>query len=290
MKAHVSKNLDAALEYARQGKPVFPCNPKDKRPLTKNGFKDATADPEKIKAWWSKRPDAMIGMPTGALSEVDVVDLDRKPDHADGVVTWEKLENENSPVNTRTHGTPSTGQHKFFQHQNGLRSIGLDRLAAGLEVKADGGYVIMPPSRMANGKGYTVIKDIEPAPMPPWLQEMIRRLKDFDEQIEQDARATATSANETRPDLELIKAALNAIPSDATGTALPVHCGVSWAMLAMRCLKRGLRSPRSTIPKNAARNGTTRQTLVRSRLERFSTRPARRIRIGGRNTPQSMGQ
>jgi putative DNA primase/helicase len=215
MKAHVSKTLDAALAYAARGWPVFPCRPKNKRPWTKNGFKDATTDTDQIRRWWEQWPDAMIGMPTGEISGVDVVDLDRKPDHDDGVATWEKLESENGPVDTRTHGTPSTGQHKFFQHQNDLRSIGLDRLALGLEVKADGGYVIMPSSRMANGKGYTVINDIEPAPMPPWLQEMIRRLKDFDEQIGQDARAAAASANETRPDLELIKAALNAIPSDA---------------------------------------------------------------------------
>jgi hypothetical protein len=54
----------AALTYATQlGIPIFPCG-RNKAPLTKKGFKDATTDPEQILEWWEKYPDAMIGMPT----------------------------------------------------------------------------------------------------------------------------------------------------------------------------------------------------------------------------------
>jgi hypothetical protein len=42
--------LQAALEYAHRGWPVFPCD-KGKRPLTKHGFKDATTDENQIRAW-----------------------------------------------------------------------------------------------------------------------------------------------------------------------------------------------------------------------------------------------
>ena len=210
--------LQAALALAERGWPVFPCNPLDKRPLTKHGFKDASKDPKQINAWWGGRqwPLAMIGVPMGPASGVFCVDLDRKPDGEDGVATWAKLESEHGVVSTRTHGTPSTGQHKIFRHQDGLRNIPLDKLAPGLEVKADGGYAIVPPSRMADGKEYTIIDDIEPAPAPSWLLEMIQRLYDFDEQLDKDAQAAAAgaSANEL-PDLELIKAALDAIPSDS---------------------------------------------------------------------------
>ena len=219
MKDDVHKNLNAALAYAAQGWPVFPCNPLDKKPLVAHGFKDATKDPEQITAWWTKWPNAMIGVPMGPASGVFCVDLDRKPGGDDGIITWDKLESENGTVNTRTHGTPSTGRHKFFLHQNGIRSIGLDRLAPGLEVKGDGGYVIVPPSRMADSKEYTIIDAIEPAPMPPWLLNMVRRLYHFDEQLGKDAKAAAAgasdNANEPLQDIELIKAALDAIPSDS---------------------------------------------------------------------------
>ncbi len=58
--------LDAALELATEDKvPVFPCKP-DKRPLTRNGFKDATCDVNQIKSWWQQYPDALIGVPTGS--------------------------------------------------------------------------------------------------------------------------------------------------------------------------------------------------------------------------------
>ena len=54
--------LAAALDDARRGIPVFPCHPADKRPLTRNGFKDATTDEQQIRAWWQQWPDALIGM------------------------------------------------------------------------------------------------------------------------------------------------------------------------------------------------------------------------------------
>ena len=49
------KMLDAALDYAHKGIPVFPCDPRTKRPLTPNGFKDATVDEKQIRLWWGKQ-------------------------------------------------------------------------------------------------------------------------------------------------------------------------------------------------------------------------------------------
>ena len=68
--------LGAALAYAGRGLPVFPCNPATKRPLTANGFKDAAADEQTIRAWWSRWPQAMIGVPTGSPSGGWVLDVD----------------------------------------------------------------------------------------------------------------------------------------------------------------------------------------------------------------------
>ena len=52
------------MSIAGKGKPVFPCN-SQKRPYTKNGFKDATTDTDTIRSWWNQYPVAQIGMPTG---------------------------------------------------------------------------------------------------------------------------------------------------------------------------------------------------------------------------------
>ncbi|HHU11309.1 MAG TPA: bifunctional DNA primase/polymerase [Intrasporangiaceae bacterium] len=66
----------AAAHLACAGVPVFPCVPGGKRPLTVHGFQDASIDPGIVTAWWDRRPDANIGVPTGVLGGIDVVDVD----------------------------------------------------------------------------------------------------------------------------------------------------------------------------------------------------------------------
>ena len=88
-------NLQLALRLAAQGIPVFPCREKtetvngnvrkEKSPATKNGFKDASTDPAQIRAWWARRPYALVGMPTGRASGFAVLDLDRHSAESDGI-------------------------------------------------------------------------------------------------------------------------------------------------------------------------------------------------------------
>jgi len=65
---------EIALQLAAKGKYVFPCRPRGKEPLTSHGFKDATTDPEQIRRWWSEHPDANLGLATGLLSRLVVLD------------------------------------------------------------------------------------------------------------------------------------------------------------------------------------------------------------------------
>jgi hypothetical protein len=106
--------LRAALDYAEAGIPVFPCknmpgDERHKRPHTINGFKDATTDQQQIEEWWRKWPNALIGMPTGTSSGIDVLDLDRKKgkDGTKAVPDYERL----TPVQATT---VNGGVHLYF--------------------------------------------------------------------------------------------------------------------------------------------------------------------------------
>jgi hypothetical protein len=68
--------LDAALAYAKEGWPVFPCSPVNKRPFTLCGFKDATTELRQARNWWDRWPEALIGLPCGAKSGVFALDVD----------------------------------------------------------------------------------------------------------------------------------------------------------------------------------------------------------------------
>jgi hypothetical protein len=138
--------LRAALAYAGRGVPVFPCEPGAKRPLTRNGHWDATTDRRAIERWWRRQPSANIGLPTGNKNGIVVLDVDAD---GGGPESLAKLEREGAPVpktaKTRTGGG---GVHIFFRYPRGTEirtSAGL--LGPGLDVRGEGGYVVVPPSR-----------------------------------------------------------------------------------------------------------------------------------------------
>jgi len=80
-----------ALAYARRGLPVFPCQPTGKAPLTGSGFWDATTDEARIRAWWSRSPDANVGLPTGRRSGVLVLDVDPDRGGSESLASLENL-------------------------------------------------------------------------------------------------------------------------------------------------------------------------------------------------------
>jgi Bifunctional DNA primase/polymerase, N-terminal len=152
----MAKMLDAALDYARQDIPVFPCRTQDKRPITANGFKDATTDEGQIRLWWTQYPSAMIGMPTGKASGMWVLDVDVDPSKGiDGPKELEKLIAKNGPLpKTLTSATPRGGTHYFFVYDNIVIKNSTSKLAPGLDVRGEGGYVILPPSVCDSGTPY----------------------------------------------------------------------------------------------------------------------------------------
>lgn len=141
--------LNIALEYALKGIAIFPVAP-DKSPLTKHGHKDATTDANTITGWWKRFPDAGIGIPTGSASGFDVLDVDAR---SGGLESLQQLEEEIGPLpDTPTVRTGGGGLHFYFEHRPFQRSkIGSLK---GIDLKADGGYVIAPPSMHASGRRY----------------------------------------------------------------------------------------------------------------------------------------
>ena len=69
-----SSSLRVATELAERGISVFPCN-SDKSPATKNGFKDASNDKTKIDNWFGDT-NHLIGVPTGPVNNLFVIDID----------------------------------------------------------------------------------------------------------------------------------------------------------------------------------------------------------------------
>jgi hypothetical protein len=159
----VEKILDLAKKY-----PVFPCRRNDekdaegrtlkaKSPLTKNGFKDATQDEAQIRRFWASHPDALVGVPTGSRTNLAVIDFDTRS--ADAMAQEWLAENQAALTGTRVHqtGGGSGGRHYIFSLPHGVKirggvSVTLGKVKRqGLDIRAEGGYIIWWPLHYGQG-------------------------------------------------------------------------------------------------------------------------------------------
>ena len=136
--------------------PVFPCDPRTKKPLTPHGFKDASTNSAVISAWKRQWPDAMTGMPTGAATGIVVLDVDEDDEKGiSGECTLaELIEREGNLPDTPLALTPRGGRHFYFKHPGSKVPNSTRKLGPGLDVRGDGGYVVMPPSVRSDGGEY----------------------------------------------------------------------------------------------------------------------------------------
>jgi hypothetical protein len=144
-----------ALSYAAHDIPVFPVRG-DKHPLTRwrrgGPGELPSTDPEQIRAWWSRWPTAMIGAPTGEASGFVVLDIDCHGD-TDGFATL-AARGWTIPADAVEVTTPSGGAHFFFRAEAGI-SNSAGRIGPGIDVRGEGGFVVLPPSRRTlNGPDY----------------------------------------------------------------------------------------------------------------------------------------
>ncbi len=183
--------LQAALSYAARGLKVIPlhtagvdgrcscrrgCTSVGKHPRTMKGVKDATTDPSIIRKWWRKWPDANLGIATGAGSGIIGLDVD------DGHGGWESLaalQDAHGPLpRTLATATGGGGSHSYYRHPGGRVANNAGKIAPGIDLRGDGGFVVAPPSRHHSGEPYRWVPGCSPdqvplADAPAWLLERL---------------------------------------------------------------------------------------------------------------------
>jgi hypothetical protein len=188
-----STMMNAALELAQRGLPVFPlntalplkdgrfvcscgslkCRNSAKHPLAKlapRGLLDATTDPRRVSEWWLSAPSANIGLATG-----DVVVVDVDPHHG-GDESLRDLEQRHGELPPTWRAFTGGGMHIYFRAPSGIEirnSAG--KFGPGVDVRGVGGYVVAPPSLHASGNRYAWDVDAHPdevplAELPDFLQ------------------------------------------------------------------------------------------------------------------------
>ena len=146
---------DFALRYAKMGFAVLPLKPRSKIPITKNGFKDATTDLQTISSWWDRTPDSNIAIATGSRSGgLVVIDLDRdKEKGIDGYETLRSWQKEYGTFpETWISITGRGGYHLFYK--DSVTNKSRIHLYEGIDIRAEDGYVVVPPSIHENGNCY----------------------------------------------------------------------------------------------------------------------------------------
>lgn len=148
-----------ALYYASIGWKVFPLTPGEKIPTTgSNGFKDATTDTKQISKWWDSEPNYNIGIATGAQSGgLVVVDLDEdETKNKHGIEVFNRWAQDkhiaNTIFNTLICNSPRGGMHLYYQSSAPYQKK--EDIVWGIDVRAEGAYIVAPPSIHPNGKAY----------------------------------------------------------------------------------------------------------------------------------------
>ena len=167
----MSTLLAAALEYAGEHLPVFPCSPRGKEPAIKRGFHAATTNPETIKRYW-RIADRNIGIPTGSVSGVWILDVDGE----DGEATLRGLQARLGALPRTREVITGGGRHLWFRYTGPIPSTADTRIGAGVHTRGDGGYVVVPPSVHASGRIYqwSVDSADQLAVAPDWLVKLAR--------------------------------------------------------------------------------------------------------------------
>lgn len=165
----------AALGYLALGWSVAPVQARGKRPLVRwTALQSARATPAEIARWFERWPDANVGVVTGAVSGLVVLDVDAGHGGEESLAELERMHGPLEP--TPESLTGGGGRHLYFRHPG--QEIGNRAgFREGLDLRGDGGMVVAPPSIHPSGRPYRWRtgrdpRELAPAPMPRWLRAL----------------------------------------------------------------------------------------------------------------------
>jgi DNA-binding MarR family transcriptional regulator len=151
------------------------CPNPGKHPTTPHGFNDASSDPERIADMFARWPGENVGLKTGRASGTVIIDVDPRNG---GMETLGRLQAEHGYLPpTRLHATGGGGFHYVLGYPEGVKAVPSRTIGPGVEVKADGAGVVLPPSIHASGGRYEVLINAPLAPLPSWVVEIARELR-----------------------------------------------------------------------------------------------------------------
>lgn len=181
-----------ALTLAAMGVRVFPlnwvfdgvcscpegseCRSAGKHPLARlapRGVKDATTDEAVIRRWFTAEPYANLGVAMGGQLRLLAVDVDPRAGGDASLCDLVEAHGDDW-LETFTVKTGGLGNHFIFALPEGLE-VHRGKLAPGVDLKAEGGYLVAPPSLHASGRRYEVEKALRFAPAPAWMIDELTR-------------------------------------------------------------------------------------------------------------------
>lgn len=154
------------------------CDRPGKHPMTPHGVKDASNEITVIANWWNETQGLPnVGIATGAVSKIVVVDIDVKSGGMETLAVW-KQEHGEMPK-TPTVKTPTGGLHVYFKYPDGKEVGSKTGIAPGIDIRGNGGQVVAPPSVHANGGKYEWLVTLATplAEIPAWLLDLISNPK-----------------------------------------------------------------------------------------------------------------
>jgi|GEM_PF-5897546 len=170
----LSRRGKIALGYAKRGWHVFPITPGQKYPPLVQWSVEATTNTQIVRRWWERWPDANIGISCGP-SGLCVIDLDVDHRSAAGQIEFQCLVETHGDIPiTRSAMTARGGAHLYFA---GKTASNIKKLGRHIDVKSVGGYVVAPGSTV-DGLQYDWEADIDAAPLPGWLADLIGKPKE----------------------------------------------------------------------------------------------------------------
>ncbi len=166
----------AARDYLRRGWSVIPIRAREKVPsVAWETYQSRRATEAEVNAWFYRHPQANVGIVTGEISNLAVLDVD--PQHG-GAQSLRELEGQNEPLPRTVEAiTGGRGRHLYFAYPpRPLRNRA--GIAPGIDLRGQGGLIVAPPSIHPSGRPYTWASGRDPnscsiAPMPPWLVRLV---------------------------------------------------------------------------------------------------------------------